>query len=172
MFDPDRHTRREPIHYDTAGQAISTAQVILEPFSVPSWVRSQADYDAALAAYVTAQIDRGVSRTRIVEHLATHVGGEHSDAEGYYRAVAKLRRRKLRRVGWEMIIGGLFTMAVGGGLFSMIYLFPDAGDLLTPVPQWLGYIIVGAFVAVIVGGVVGGLVSIVKGAWRVVRYVG
>ena len=91
MFDPDRHTRREPTYYDASGQSISTAQVILDPFVVPKWMRSQADYNSALTAYVMAQIDRGVSRTRIVEHLATHVGGEQSDAEGYYRAVARLR---------------------------------------------------------------------------------
>lgn len=115
MFDPDRHTRRERTHYDASGQSIQLNQgVILEPFTVPDWVRSQADYSSALTAYVLAQIERGVTRTRIVEHLADHVGGERSDAEGFYQTVAKMRRQRYRRRGWEVLFGGIFSLAVGG----------------------------------------------------------
>ena len=143
-------------------------KVIIEPFATPAWVRSQADYNAALIAYVTAQIDRGVSKADIVEHLATRVGGPQSDAEGFYRAVARLRRRNLRRGGWERILGGIIGMAIGGGLFSLIYLVPL--DFLVGTPEWLRYILFIAFIAAVTGGVVGGVVSIATGAWRVVRY--
>ena len=168
MLDPDRHGRQGPIHYDSSGRAMQLNKVIIEPFVPPAWVRSQADYNSALTAYVTAQIDRGVPRADIVEHLATRVGVAQSDAERFYRAVARLRRRKLRRGGWERILGGIISMAIGGGLFSLIYLVPL--DFLARTPEWLRYILFIAFIAVVTSGVIGGLVSIATGAWRVVRY--
>lgn len=51
----------------------------------------------------------------------------------------------------------------------LITLLPD-GFVPVWVPWWLFLAAQIAVVAIIVGGIVGGLTSIVAGAWRVIRY--
>ena len=162
------YSQREPIHYDSSGQPIRITGVAIEQFITPDWVRTQEDFELAVATYVSGQIARGVSKSNIVKYLVDY-GMDSEVAEQLHQDVVKIRKQHERKRGKDKIVGGAIGIGVSVGIVAFLFLSADFVD--AHVPELVQYALVGLLYGGVFG-IFGGVATILHGIYRLVRHIG
>ena len=156
MFDPERHSQPT---------SARSSVVHMEPFVIPDWVQTEAQYELFVATFLSDQMDRGVPKPIIIDFIVSK-GSGRAEADAYYQSVMDWRRQNHRKTGRQELWKGLFNAVAGIGLaIFFVFFYEYIGWTFPDILQWLIWILV----ALSVGGVIRGLFLVGHGIYRMVR---